>query len=573
MNLKMIFVRLFCLMPALLLAIGCEKTVPTETENLNMEAVATEITLDWNKTYQEMDGFGIFAGRAVPWFQSRHRDSIMEAMWGSKGLRLNIVRGSLLHEYPFDVNSGRVTVPSLSDIAMSPDGGQYQALGPVQKEQLAQGWLLNHIEKNYDVPIKIASAWSPPMSMRVFPNGPKHAGLFEGIKFPSNPDSLMLLLDSIKTGKKYVANILDPAKRLDYARYIAGFVKAYKEQGIDFYGISPSNEPDNVVSTWTNAPWLPWDLGTFITGNLRPVLNQEGLSKVKIIGPETAGWATTNAYLKAMDHNSIDIYAGHGYKEIMEHLNTVLAAANLEVSKNDYTPDKGWLGIFPNLPSTIEKFVKVFKDYVKGAGKAKNHGDLNTKPTPWDIPTSGKKVWLTEASDDSQQATGADGDRTMKAGIKLATQLHTFLTLPGNGVNAYVYWLAMLESRNNEALVWDVKGSLEFPKTYDVMGHFSRDIKPGYQRFQADNNGRVMVSAYKDPKTGEFTVVIINPSNSSCNATLNLSGFDVNGFTGYQTTDQSAGHWQESVRAIKKSGKWEVSAPPKSLITLVSKKK
>lgn len=290
MNLKMIAVRFFYLIPIMLLAVGCEEKVPIKPEKVNMEAIATEITLDWDKTYQNIDGFGIFAGRSTPWFQSRHRDSILKAMWGSNGLRLNIVRGSLLHEYPFDANSGRVRIPSLADIAMDPQGERFQALSWVQKEQLSQGWLLYQIEKNYDVPIKIASAWSPPMTMRVFPNGPEHAALMEGIKVPGNLDSVKLLVDSIVAGKKYVANIVNPVKYRDYARYIAGFVKAYREQGIEFYGISPSNEPDNIVSTWTNAPWWPSHLGDFMTKDLRPVLNQEGLSNVKIIGPEAGGW-------------------------------------------------------------------------------------------------------------------------------------------------------------------------------------------------------------------------------------------------------------------------------------------
>ncbi len=69
---------------------------------VSAQAGATIATLNWDQTYQKIDGFGAFGGRIVPFFESAKRDSILDYLWGGSGLKLNILRGKVLHTYPFN---------------------------------------------------------------------------------------------------------------------------------------------------------------------------------------------------------------------------------------------------------------------------------------------------------------------------------------------------------------------------------------------------------------------------------------------------------------------------------------
>ncbi len=445
------------------------------------------ITLNWGTTYQRIEGFGAFAGRATPFFESAKRDTIMKQLWGNDGLQFNIIRGEIMYTYPFNKTTGTVTIkPAGTDINTDVNSATYKALTDDQKAQLSQLWILKNVQTRYQVPIMFASAWTPPLSMKTNPND------VSGKNFNS------LNFNCCST---------------DFANYIAGFTKAYQNEGINFYGVSPANEPENVFSDWAACYWDASHLGQFITNNLRPALNNKGLNGVKVIASENAAWGTANSFLSSMDKSNVDILAGHGYVEIGDIL-------------------QGKKG-------------------------------LNQNPAIWNYATGNKPVWVTEASDD-----GGVYDNTMTGGLKLATNMHKFLAVCN--VNAYVYWLGMLASRNNESLICTATdGSLEYPKMYDVMGQYSRFIHPGYYRFNAAlaNNSTLMVSAYKDPATGKFSVVVVNPGANETHTRMNLSGFNSGSIISYLTSDNSSTHWQSNSITPQAGGGYVVTVPPYSVVT------
>ncbi|MBC9794458.1 glycoside hydrolase [Sinomicrobium weinanense] len=482
-----------------LLAISCADKEMDElggAEHLTFAAadtLTTSISLDWGQTYQQIDGFGAFGGRITPFFESPKRDSIMEYLWGQTGLKLNMLRGKVLHTYPFDQESRTVTIkPANVSIDVDTNGDVYQGLSDEEKEHLGQVWILKKARERYNVPVVFASTWTPPLYMKKDPTNIS-ATNFNGLDYSTSSTA--------------------------FARYVAGFAKAFKEEGIEFYGISPSNEPENVFSSWDASYWTPRHLGEFISNNLRPALNEEGLQDMKIISSENAAWGTANTFLSTMDKSNVDILAGHGYVEIGDII----------------------------------------------LGKR----GLNQNPSIWTYATGNKPVWVTEASDDSGVY-----DNTMTGGIKLATNMHKLLA--ECNVNAYVYWLGMLAIRNNESLICtNSDGTLDFPRTYDVMGHYSRDITDSYYRFKAsvDQGSGLMVSAYKEPGTGKFTVVVINSGDNAVNAAFDLSGFEAGELNSYQTTDHSAGHWnEEAPMTTDETGKMSALFPPQSITTLTGTK-
>lgn len=494
----------FLAMLTLALAGGCKKKpiddLVSESQKLKANTLAAtaaagtaEITVNWEQTFQRIDGFGAFGGRIVPFFESPKRDSIMSYLWGNSGLKLNMVRGKVLHTYPFNKQTGVVTIkPAGVDIDVDVNSTAYTSLTAVQKEHLGQLWILKKIKERYQVPITFASTWTPPLSMKTN-TSQESAKWFNGLNYNTSSS--------------------------DFANYLAGFAKSYQNEGVNFYAISPSNEPENVFSDWDASYWTSAHLGQFVTNNLRPALNQKGLNTMKILSSENAAWGTANTFLAGMDRSNVDILAGHGYVEIGELI----------------------------------------------GGKR----GLNQNPVTWNYATANKPVWMTETSDDS-----GTYDNTIVGGLKLATSMHKFLA--ECNVNAFVYWLGMLAIRNNESLICtNSDGSLDFPKTYDVMGQFSRYIQAGYYRFAASvqNNSVLKVSAYKDPNTGKFSLVAINPGTDIITCTLRLQGFSSGALTGYQTSGSSATHWQQGSALVPNTdGSFTLTIPAQTVTTFTGLK-
>ncbi|MBB5620558.1 O-glycosyl hydrolase [Pedobacter cryoconitis] len=491
--------NLIMILPVLL-ALSCKKENVLEQQKLSSaknDAVeiakdTASITLSWNKTYQKIEGFGAFGGRITPFFESPKRDSIMNYLWGQTGLQLTIIRGKIIRSYPFDKQTGVVSIkPAGADIDMDINSAAYKKLTEDEKEQIGQLWILKNAKERYQLPIMFASAWTPPLYMKTNP-GSESAKNFNGLDFK--------------------------CCSTDFARYLSGFTKAYQNEGINFYAISPTNEPENIFSDWDASYWDSKHLGEFVSNNLRPALNAAGLTATKIISSENAAWGTANSFLSGMDKSNADILAGHGYVEI----------GDLIFGKRG----------------------------------------LNQDPKPWSFATGNKPVWLTETSDD-----GGTYDGTITGGLKLATSMHKFLA--ECNINAFVYWLGMLAIKNNESLIGtNSDGSLEFPKTYEVMGQFSRAIHPGYIRFDSklQNNSTLKISAYKDPVSGKFSLVAINPSQKAVVCKIQLDGFNAGLLNSFQTTDSNI-RWQNSAPvAVKANGIFQVLVPASGVITFTGTK-
>lgn len=486
------------------ISISCSKKMAEDAINPAERSVlaalaaptkSTSLTLDWDKTYQRIDGFGTFGGRIIPFFESAHRDTVMERLFGSNGLQLTIIRSKILHTYPFDTQTGKVTIkPAGTDINIDPTSNTWKQLNEDQKEQLGQLWILKKVKERYRVPVSIASAWTPPLQMKTRPV--IHAQWFNGLNFNCCSSS--------------------------FAQYLAGFVKAYQQEGIDFYAISPTNEPENVVSEWDASYWDAKHLGEFITNNLRPALSNNGLT-TRIIASENAAWGTANSFLNGIDKSNVDIFAGHGYPEIVD------------------------------LPGLISS----------------KKPRYNQRPAPWSFASANKPCWLTEISDDNGVY-----DASMNEGLAFATSMHKFMA--ECNINAFIYWLGVLAIRNNESLICTAAdGSLEYPKTYDVMGQYSRYIKPGYLRMdatQTSNNAGIQVSAYKDPQQGNFAIVATNPTEEDVRCQINLKGFKAGALASYLTSASSS-RWQEAIAATPAAnGSFDVIIPARSVITFTGQR-
>ncbi|KAJ9596051.1 hypothetical protein L9F63_012784, partial [Diploptera punctata] len=71
-----------------------------------------------------------------------------------------------------------------------------------------------------------------------------------------------------------------------YAEYMIRFLDAYKEEGLDIWGLSTQNEPEDGligILAPVNLGWTPWEQGEWISQHLGPQLNASKHRDVKII--------------------------------------------------------------------------------------------------------------------------------------------------------------------------------------------------------------------------------------------------------------------------------------------------
>lgn len=72
-----------------------------------------EVTIHWNELHQKIEGFGTFAGRSIPIYESERRDEILNLLLGENGLRLTILRSTVFPDLNFSLDD-----PSKSKIKL-----------------------------------------------------------------------------------------------------------------------------------------------------------------------------------------------------------------------------------------------------------------------------------------------------------------------------------------------------------------------------------------------------------------------------------------------------------------------
>jgi glucuronoarabinoxylan endo-1,4-beta-xylanase len=129
----------------------------------------------------------------------------------------------------------------------------------------------------------------------------------------------------------------------------------------------------------------------------------------------------------------------------------------------------------------------------------------------------GKGLWETEISTFDAFNPGISN------GLYWGKKIHDWMTVAN--ANAWHYWwLIGNNTGDNESLV---SQSGQTTKRLFVMGNFSKFVRPGYNRIGATPNpvSGVSLSAYKDPSSGKFAIVVINQNASNVSLNFVLNGF------------------------------------------------
>jgi len=156
-------------------------------------------------------------------------------------------------------------------------------------------------------------------------------------------------------------------------------------------------------------------------------------------------------------------------------------------------------------------------------GAYDSSGKAGAKSFP-QIISSGKRFWQTEVSGSGPNMPAGTG---IDNALFYAKMIHFDMTL--SQINAFLFWWLWTNDSNTDftgALIKADGSKVTASDRLYAMGQYSRFIRPGWNRIEADSSPspEIYVSAYANTKTGEIAVVAINSGSSNAEITLNLEG-------------------------------------------------
>ncbi len=241
------------------------------------------ITVDYTKTHQEIDGFGVHGAfhqaRNLRRYPEADRQRVLDVLFSTEGdgAGFSVIR-NIIGDSGVWGNEKDGPIPSIE-----PQRGEVNMEG--DEDQL---WFMREAQKR-GCQRFVSTAWSPPAWMKT-------------------------------TGEVANGGSLKAACYADFAEYLARYVKIYREHhGIDIYAVSPANEPDLKIH-YSSCVWSGDQLCDFYKNYLGPVFAREKVP-AKTFGPELIKFG--NASLKRYEAllldpdamAALDILAIHGYED------------------------------------------------------------------------------------------------------------------------------------------------------------------------------------------------------------------------------------------------------------------
>ncbi len=388
------------------------------------------VFIDPKKTFQTMLGIGgaitDASAETFAKLSPQKQKQVLDAYYSpTKGIGYTLARTNI---HACDFSSGTYTYVEENDVAL-------KTFSVAHDKQFRIPFIKKAITATGNKLTLFASPWSPPGWMK------------------DNNDILH--------GGKLKREFYQP-----WANYFTKFINAYKQEGINVWGISIQNEP-MATQRWESCIYSAEDERDFLKNNLGPTLQKEGLGDKKII---------------VWDHNRDLMYQ------------------RAEVIFNDADAAKYAWGIG-------------FHWYENWSGGTPMYD--NVQRVHESFPT--KNILFTEGCAESFDVTKYDrwsmGERYGRS------MINDF----NNGTVGWCDWNVLLDETGGPNHVGNFcfapmhadtkKDELIFTNSYYYIGHFSKFIKPGAKRIAAaPSRSQLLATAFIN-MDGSIVTVVMNQSD------------------------------------------------------------
>jgi glucosylceramidase len=294
----------------------------------------------------------------------------------------------------------------------------------------------------------------------------------------------------MKDNKAWVGGKLLPEYDATWALYFSKYIEAYKQEGIDIWGLTVENEPHGNGNNWESMLFSPKEMTDFVQNHLGPKLEQDGKGNVKIFGYDQ-NRAGLKEWVDEMyrDEKSSKYFAGtaiHWYESTYDYFPEALQYAHNKAPKKYLIETEGCVD------SEIPKWQDDAWYWKK---EATDWG--------WDWASEKEKYLHPKYAPVHRYATDIIG-------------------CLNNWVDGWIDWNMVLDKQGgpNWFKNWCVapiivdpeKDELYFTPLYYTMAHFSKFMRPGAVKIGCDiNNKELMATAVLNPD-GSIALAIFNPT-------------------------------------------------------------
>jgi len=187
-----------------------------------------------------------------------------------------------------------------------------------------------------------------------------------------------------------------------------------------------------------------------------------------------------------------------------------------------------------------------------------------------DIIATGKRFWQTEVSGSGPNLPVGIG---IENALYYARMIHFDLTL--TQMNGFLFWWLWTHNSDDKAgslIIVDGGDDVIPTKRLYAMGQYSRFIRPGWRRIECNTYPAAMVyaSAYRNPNSKEIAVVIINDRVNEAAVPIELSGATFDRIEAWRTSEEEG---LKPLGRQRMSGNTTVKLPPKSITTFYGRVK
>jgi glucosylceramidase len=305
----------------------------------------------------------------------------------------------------------------------------------------------------------------------------------------------------MKDNKNYVGGKLLPDFYDTFALYFSKYLKAYKKEGIDIWGITVINEPHGNGNNWESTHFSPKEMTDFVQNYLGPKLEKDNWGAVKILGYDQ-NRAGLKEWVDEMyrDEQSSKYFAGtaiHWYESTFE--------------------------VFPEALQYAHK--KALNKYL-----IETEGCVDSEIPHWNDDSW---YWKKEATDWGWDWASEQDKHLHPKYAPVNRYAGDIIGCLNNYVDGWIDWNMVLDPQGgpNWFKNWCVAPIIVNPDTdevyftplYYTMAHFSKFMRPGAVKIGCEINSKEVVStAVKNPD-GSIAVAIFNPTSSNYNVELNLN--------------------------------------------------
>jgi len=356
--------------------------------------------------------------------------------------------------------------------------------------------------------------WAKQAGQQWFLNAAKARGVQKFLAFANSPP-VQFTQNNKAYGLGNSCLNLNVNRKRDFADFLVNVLAHFQSAGISFSYLSPFNEPQ-------------WNWGAKPSQEGTGARDSEIADFVRLLGPKmkAAGLGTTICIGEANQWNSLSANNPDGRgDQINQFFN--------QASSN-------YIGDVPAMEHVLS--AHSYYTTCPGSDLISYRQQAADKQKAVD-PTL--QLWQSEfgiLGDICGRLNGYPKNTGIDYGLYVAKVIHHDLTVAN--VASWQWWLAVDTYNYSDGLVYindpnggydlnsiKTNGLVSDSKQLWCLGNYSRFVRPGMVRVAAvlsDVTDRViatatqMVSAYKDPKSKQFVIVVINMSSDSKNYALDL---------------------------------------------------